>query len=177
MPLRLKWATIITTFTDWVYISTKAWLRVSQRPSIAGVTESSLINQNPASKKLVPGSDLACDNTDKRALGCLHIKVDGGGGCGRGRSDLISFMSAGASEESDAFSRCSPLFLNKKSVNLYRNILAYFHFGSSCFPLKILVCSLPQVGIWNITNHIQFLPYSSGICILWHFNLTIIYTG
>lgn len=43
-------------------------------------------------------------------LGFLHIKADGGGG-EEGGGDLPSFMSVGASEESDVFTRCSLLFL------------------------------------------------------------------
>lgn len=56
---------------------------------------------------------MACDNTEKSMLGLLHIKADGGsvggggGGSSGGRGDLSSFMSAGASEESDVFTRCS----------------------------------------------------------------------
>lgn len=56
---------------------------------------------------------MACDNTDKSILGFLHIKANGGsvGGGGGGGGDLSSFMSVGASEESDVFTRCSLLFL------------------------------------------------------------------
>lgn len=57
---------------------------------------------------------MACDNTDKSILGFLqflHIKTNGGSVGGGGGGDLSSFMSVGASEESDVFTRCSLLFL------------------------------------------------------------------
>lgn len=45
-------------------------------------------------------------------LGTRYIKADGGvGGCGREQSDLITFMSYGALEKTDVFTRCSFPFL------------------------------------------------------------------
>lgn len=112
MLLKLKWTAIITIFMAWVYISTKAWLGFPPVLALPVITKSSLIKHNPFSEELVssplPGPVLACDNTDKSMLGFLHIKADGGSGVG---GCLSSFMSAGASEESDAFTRCSLLFL------------------------------------------------------------------
>lgn len=79
--------------------------------------ESSLIKQNAGGEEAVssplPGSVLACDNTGERV--CVFFFL-AGGGRGNGDSewegsDLISFMLVGASEESDVFHRCSPLFL------------------------------------------------------------------
>lgn len=107
----------------WVYISTKAWLGFPLTLALPVITKSSLIKHNPSSEELVssplPGPILACDNTGESVLGFLHIKADGGGdigggggaGGGRGGTDLPSFMSVGASEESDVFTRCSLLFL------------------------------------------------------------------
>ena len=70
---------------------------------------------------------MAYDNIDKSVLGSLHIKANGGsggGGCEQEGSDLICFMSVGASEESDVFTRCSPLSLLafKKKQNKTGNV-------------------------------------------------------
>lgn len=96
MPLKLKWAAIITIFIARVYISTKAWLGFPPVPALPVITKSSLIKHNPFSEELVssplPGSVLACDNTDKSMLGFLHIKADGGSSGGGGGGGICHLL-------------------------------------------------------------------------------------